>query len=93
MVMATLDGRIVAANRAFERQLDLSPCDATEKGLGELITQSSEELAHYLRLCARSRSLVLGALTLQLPEGKTLSCRAEGTLLMLMDFGNHSPGD
>jgi PAS domain S-box-containing protein len=74
------DGTIVAANRATEDRLGLGPKVALGQQLAQIVSDAPETVAHYLRACCRSRTLVLGSVTLKVPGGK-VACRAEGAVL------------
>jgi PAS domain S-box-containing protein len=81
MLLLSGGGLIFTGNRAVETRLKLSPADLRGKNLADVVVDSPDELAHYLRSCSRSRSLVLGSLNLLGGDDKGVACRTEGTLL------------
>ena len=75
------DGLILAGNRAIEERMAISLGTLRGKRLADVVKEQPDEVSHYLRLCCRSRNLVLGALTLKGNEGQEVPCRLEGALL------------
>ncbi len=75
------DGLILAGNRAVEERLGSSVSGLQGKRLAEVVLESPEEVAQYLRLCCGSRSLVLGAMRLRVNGSEALACRTEGSLI------------
>ena len=84
------DGIVLAGNPAVREALGIDPAGIQDRPLADVSADPAEEVAHYLTLCARSRSLVVGALSLRDPEGTTLGCRAEGCLLRRGDTPDQS---
>ena len=80
MLLVTSSGVVLAGNRAVER---LGPAmhQVTGKNLAVVVTDSPDDIAHYLRSCSRSGSLVPGSVNLLGADGESVSYRAEGTLL------------
>ena len=78
LLVSAADGKILAANRCTEKLL-LDPGALPGQALADLVAEEPAEVARYLRYCARSRQLVLGALTLQ-ADGKRIVCRSEGAV-------------
>ena len=87
MLFLTGSGLILAGNGAVEERLGLSLPTLRGKHLTEIVTDSADEVAHYLRACSRSRALVLGSLVL-VTGGVT--CRTEGTLLRPREEGHEA---
>lgn len=75
------DGLILAGNVAIEARLGIPVSALRERRLAEVVREPGEDVSHYLRLCGRSRSLVLGAITMRQDNGADIDCRAEGTVL------------
>ena len=75
------DGLIFAGNRAVEERLGISMSWLQGKRLAAVVSESPEEVARYLLLCSRSRSLVLGAMRLHINGREGISCRMEGSLI------------
>ena len=75
------DGLIFAANRAVEERLGIDVSTLQGKRLTEFVVESPAEVLHYLQLCCRSRSLVLGALQLHFNDSDRVVCRTEGTVI------------
>jgi PAS domain S-box-containing protein len=85
MLLLTGRGLVLAGNRAVETRLGVAPSALTGKALASLVTDPPDEVAHYLRSCSRSRSLVLGSLELYDRAGAGVPCRAEGTVLCALE--------
>lgn len=81
MLLLSDDGLIHAANRAFGERLEISVSALQGKRLAEVVMESPNEASRYLRLCCRSRSLVLGAMRFQIDGGEGIACRMEGSLV------------
>jgi signal transduction histidine kinase len=79
-LLTSTAGQVLAANRAVERRLEVPRAGLLDRPLAEVVTDPPDRVADYLRACARSRELVLGALTLA-RDGRPLSCRCEGAVL------------
>ncbi len=87
MLLLADDGLIFAANRAVEERLGIPVAWLRGKRLAEVVVESLEEVAHYLRLCCRSRSLVLGAMRLHTNRGEGIDCRMEGSVICPKEEG------
>ncbi len=81
MLLLAADGLIVAGNRATEGRLGVPLSSLRGKRLADVVADPPDEVAHYLRTCARNRTMVLGALTLAGGAGAAVACRAEGTVV------------
>ena len=81
MLLLAGDGLILAGNRGVEERLGISVSLLQGKRLAEVVVDSPDEVSRYLRLCCRSRSLVLGAMRLQIEGSDEIACRLEGTLI------------
>ena len=81
LLLISGQGQILAANPAATAILGL-PSQALQRvKLWDLVTNPSEQVKGYLNACARSREMVLGALTLQRKDGQTSDYRCEGAVL------------
>ncbi|OKH40021.1 PAS domain-containing sensor histidine kinase [[Phormidium ambiguum] IAM M-71] len=81
LLLVTNQGEILATNRSAANLLGSSSKELQGKFLIDLVTESPEKVFKYLQNCARSRQMIIGSLTFGLPEGKELSCRAEGAVV------------
>ncbi len=81
MLLLTGGGLVLVGNRAVEQRLGLALHDVRGKPLSDVVADSTDEIADYLRSCSRSRSLVVGSLDVLGGDGKSVSWRTEGTLL------------
>lgn len=88
MVLLTGNGLVLAGNRAVEKRLGVRLVELRGKSLVQIVVDPPDEVSHYLRSCSRSRSIVLGSLTLRKGEGENIPCRTEGTLLSPRSDGN-----
>lgn len=80
-LLLSSDGLILAGNRAVHERLGICVSELRTKRLAEVVSESPDEVAHYLRLCCRSRSLVLGGMNLRRNNGNGIACRMEGTVV------------
>ena len=81
MLLLACSGRVLAGNRAVEKRLGIALPAIRGNNLADAVADTPDEVAHYLRSCSRSRSLVLGSLVLLSKVGECVPCRAEGALL------------
>lgn len=82
-------GRVLAANAAV-RLLGLSPAELCGRFLSQCASESELAITQYLTLCARSRTLVVGALTLAFGSKKGLVCRLQGAVVRAQTDRQHS---
>jgi PAS domain S-box-containing protein len=80
MLFASVDGVILAANAALSRQLGVERSSFVHRELAQFAVDAPGAIAEYLQSCARSRQLVLGALTLRHSDGGSLKFRAGGAI-------------
>ncbi len=73
-------GTILAANRHV-KSLGFTPHALCGQRLVDLTPAAPDQVEDYLRLCARSRDPVVGALTLRNDAGEALACRCDGALV------------
>ncbi len=78
------DTTILAVNAAIARQLKRSSQNLVGARLTEIAEDPSERVRSYLSSCLRSGQLLLGALTLRLEDGETVTFRAAGGALRLV---------
>ncbi|MCE9562147.1 MAG: PAS domain S-box protein [Planctomycetes bacterium] len=81
MALLSGNGLILSVNRATEERLGISPRELRGRKLTDVVVEPSDEVAHYLRSCSRSRQMVLGSLALVAKDGNAIACRTEGTLV------------
>ena len=81
MLLLTGYGVVLAGNSAIEGRLNVKRVEVIGRHLAESVQNSPDEVSHYLQLCSRSRSMVLGSLSLRTQSGHEVACRIEGTLL------------
>lgn len=75
------EGQILAANRAVSQRLGISAGQLVDRSLFDVVNDSQTDVAHYLRVCSRNRSLMIGAMELQGADDKPIACRSEGALI------------
>jgi PAS domain S-box-containing protein len=90
MLLLSGEGLIVAGNRALEVRLQIAPLRLRGRRLAEVVADPTDEVAHYLRSCSRSRTMVLGALVLFRNDGIGIACRSEGMLVRPKADGNEA---
>jgi len=90
MLFLSADGLILAGNRATGERLGVLRRKLVGRQLAEVVGDSPAEIARYLRLCSRSRSMVLGSLDFLNENNDLLPCRAEGSLLRPLANGQEA---
>ena len=81
LLLVSASGTILAANSGAASRLGRTPSSLPGTALARLTQEPADAVHQYLRCCARSRGLVLGALAFAPPEGgNPLSCRCEGAV-------------
>lgn len=80
MYLLSCDGMIRETNPSAAQFLGLPPGELVGRGLTEIVSDPPDDIAHYLRLCTRSKSPVLGAMVFIGANGGN-DCRTEGVLL------------
>ena len=81
LLLLTAEGKILAFNPAVRKILGLNSKELQGKMLFDLVTEADEKVIDYLRVCSRTREMVLGSLTFRKYDGETLSCRCEGAVV------------
>lgn len=76
------DGTILSANDGLATRLGLEPTALRGRRLGDAVVDPPDQVARYLRSCARSRQVVVGSLRLAAGGGEPIACRAEGAVLV-----------
>src|SRR5439155_13198401 len=82
LLLVSAGGTIRAANTAAADRLRRSAESLREAALASLTREPPDAVRHYLRNCARSRSLVLGSLVFLPESGEPLPCRCEGAVYL-----------
>jgi PAS domain S-box-containing protein len=80
LLLIRRDGIILAGNQSVGRRLGIPPGSLRSRRLGDIVSDSPEEVARYLRDCSRNRQLVPGSLTLLANGQPGIACRSEGAL-------------
>ncbi len=74
-------GTVLAANAPAAELVGASGTAIRGRALLELVTTPADQVYTYLHSCARSRAMVLGALTFRHADGRQVRCRTEGAVL------------
>jgi signal transduction histidine kinase/CheY-like chemotaxis protein len=77
----TAAGEIRFANAAAAEFTGIDRKSLITKSLKELVSDPPEKIDDYLRLCARSRQLLPGAIQMRTTGGRMLDVRCDGTVL------------
>ncbi|HEX6265531.1 MAG TPA: PAS domain-containing protein, partial [Burkholderiales bacterium] len=80
VLLVSPDGAIRSANERAGEMLGRPPAELGGRLLSEFTAEDAQAIAGYLRLCARSRRFVPGAVTLT-GAGQAAACRSEAALL------------
>lgn len=81
MLLVDSEGEIVAINKAVTKMLGIASKNLQNAKLFDLVSESFDTVIQYLKACSRSRQMVLGCLTFDQHDRKTLICRSEGALI------------
>jgi two-component system CheB/CheR fusion protein len=81
MFLVSGDGIILIANPAATDLLKLSDQDLCGVRLDHLVSDPADNVAHYLKVCSRSRELMPGLLVWRTRDGRIIPCRCEGAAL------------
>ncbi|MDY7051158.1 ATP-binding protein [Limnospira fusiformis] len=81
LILATVSGDILAANRPVAKLLNCRSKDLRGKNLLEIVENPHDSVLEYLKTCARNRQFSFGSLNFILPNDEHLSCRAEGAVI------------
>jgi PAS domain S-box-containing protein len=81
MFLVSGDGIILIANPAATDLLKLSDQDLCGVRLDHLVSDPADNVAHYLKVCSRSRELMPGLLAWRTRDGRIIPCRCEGAAL------------
>ena len=73
--------RVVMANSAAAALVGRTPADVIGVPLDVLVSDEPAKVGRYLRMCARSRQMVPGALGFRGAREETVACRCDGGLL------------
>ncbi|MCC6730390.1 MAG: PAS domain S-box protein [Chthonomonadales bacterium] len=79
MLLAAPGGAILAANRAALRRTGAP--DLAGRQLADIAVAHTEDLAAFLRACARTAEPTIGTLSLREADGTLCRCRVEGALV------------
>jgi PAS domain S-box-containing protein len=85
MLLVSGRGIILSANPAVFECFAISAAQICGKHVTDIVDDPPGDVERYLRLCAGSRSLVPGALTLSRPGNSSVACRVEGALVNPFD--------
>lgn len=75
------DGLIHAANRAGGGRLGRPAAGLVGRQLGEFVSDPADKVSEYLRACSRTRTPVLGSLTVTGGSGEPARCRCDGAVV------------
>lgn len=75
------NGEILVANPPLTQMLGITDEKVRGQNIVELAADASEKVVAYLQACARSRQMVLGALTLRTADGQAIDYRCEGAVV------------
>lgn len=81
LFLVTAPGTVLAGNDAAGALVGRREAALAGTPLVDLVTTPPAQVTTYLQACARTRSLLVGALTFRDPAGHTQACRMEGAVL------------
>ncbi|MBD2498321.1 ATP-binding protein [Nostoc sp. FACHB-280] len=81
MLLVTSAGEILAVNQAATKLFNKTSKALIGHCLSEFVTDSLEKITDYLKMCAQSRQMILGAFTIQQTEGEGIACRCQGAVI------------
>ncbi|MEH2326867.1 MAG: ATP-binding protein [Nostoc sp.] len=81
LLLVTSAGEILAVNQPAARLFNKTSKALIGQCLTEFVTDSSEKVIDYLRVCSQSRQMILGALTIHQGQGEGIVCRSQGSVI------------
>jgi PAS domain S-box-containing protein len=90
LLMVHPDGRIFGCNKGAAALLGRTSAEIVGHSLADFVNEGEQHVAQLLLTGARSRTLLPGALTLRLPDGRTEKCRCEAGLIQPKSEGRES---
>ncbi|MEH2379780.1 MAG: ATP-binding protein [Nostoc sp.] len=81
LLLVTSGGEILAVNQPAARLFSKTSKALMGQRLTEFVTDSSEKIIDYLRVCSQSRQMILGTLTIHQAQGEGIACRSEGAVI------------
>ncbi|MBD2439395.1 ATP-binding protein [Nostoc sp. FACHB-110] len=81
MLLVTSAGEILSVNQAATKLFSKTSKALIGQHFSEFVTESSEKVIEYLRVCAQSRQMILGAFTISQAPGKEIACRSQGAVI------------
>ncbi|HEX6964172.1 MAG TPA: GAF domain-containing sensor histidine kinase [Gemmatimonadaceae bacterium] len=83
-------GDLLGANAAAVALLGRESTSMADVAFASLTRDPPERVAAYIGACARSRSMMLGALTFANAEGQSIRCRCQGAVLQPASATEHA---
>ncbi|MEH1926700.1 ATP-binding protein [Nostoc sp.] len=81
LLLVTSGGEILAVNQPAARLFSKTSKALIGQRLTEFVTDSSEKIIDYLRVCSQSRQMILGTLTIHQAQGEGIACRSQGAVI------------
>ncbi|ALF53072.1 histidine kinase [Nostoc piscinale CENA21] len=81
MLLVTSAGEILAVNQAATKLFSKTSKALIGQYLSEFVRESPEKVIDYLKMCAQSRQMILGAFTIHQTEGEGIACRSQGAVI------------
>ncbi|BAY15824.1 two-component sensor histidine kinase [Anabaenopsis circularis NIES-21] len=81
MLLVTSAGEILAVNQAATKLFSKTSKALIGQYLSEFVTESPEKVIDYLKMCAQSRQMILGAFTIHQAQGEGIACRSQGGVI------------
>jgi signal transduction histidine kinase len=81
LLLVTSAGEILAVNQPATKLFSKTSKALIGQHLSEFVTDSAEKVINYLRVCAQSRQMILGAFTIHQVQGEGIACRSQGSVI------------
>lgn len=81
LLLVTSAGEILAVNQPAAKLFSKTSKALIGQRLTEFVTDSSEKIIDYLRVCSQSRQMILGALTIHQDQGEGIVCCSQGAVI------------
>jgi signal transduction histidine kinase len=81
LLLVASTGEILAVNQPATKLFNKTSKALIGQHLSEFVSDSSEKIVDYLRVCSQSRQMILGALTIHQAEGEGITCRSQGAVV------------
>ncbi|MBD2169054.1 PAS domain-containing protein [Calothrix membranacea FACHB-236] len=81
LLLITSTGEILAVNQAATKLFSKTSKAMIGQQLSEFVADCPQKVSDYLRVCAQSKQMILGAFTIHQAVGEGIACRSQGAVI------------